>query len=182
MRKLFLHIKRLVTKFWYFILFSFAISPLFALLVILVMTVLSLLFFEDPIDEGLIRRSFTDDELRILMLTDVDEKVDADEYFALRARFDELTCQGKIGRYTTVVGVEVTKDSYICLNDVDDTKKGFEPINEIGTKYQVLSRIKGTPSVNWLTYYNRNLVFRYRYVSSGKEVEIVITPEEMKKL
>lgn len=50
MKRVFSHIKRLFRKFWFFLFFAFAISPIMGLGVLIIATVLSMALFIDPVD------------------------------------------------------------------------------------------------------------------------------------
>lgn len=63
MKRVFSHIKRLFRKFWFFLFFAFAISPIMGLGVLIIATVLSMVLFSDPIDAKAPADYFTEEKL-----------------------------------------------------------------------------------------------------------------------
>ena len=178
MKKLFLHIKRLFRKFWFVIFLFFAISLLHGLIALVVMTIISMLFFSDPVDVNDILENFTDEQLEIIFNEEMDESVCDDDYLTLLARYQSYFCPKKIDRGTTWTGSMVTDDAYIFSYEL----KGNEPISIGHQKERILSQINTNGvHVKRLIRSNRNLVFNYTYRKSGETFEIVLTPEDLKK-
>ena len=50
MKRVFLHFKRFIAKFWFFLLIVAPISPVFLIGLIIIMMVISMAFFKDPLD------------------------------------------------------------------------------------------------------------------------------------
>ena len=96
MRRVYLHIKRLFKKFWFIIFFFSAISLVFGLGLVIIMTVISLLFFNDPVDIDAILENFTERELEIILSEEMDENVSDNEYLELIAKYQSLLCPKKI--------------------------------------------------------------------------------------
>ena len=83
MKKLFLHIKRLFRKFWFVIFCVSAISIVFGVILLVVMTIISLLFFDNIVDVDAILENFTEEQLDIILSEEMDENVTDDDYLTL---------------------------------------------------------------------------------------------------
>ena len=95
MKKLFLHIKRLFRKFWFVIFLAFAISFVFGLGLLAVMTIISMVFFDNIVDVDSILENFTEEQLNIIFAEKVDENVTDDDYFTILARYQTIFVQRK---------------------------------------------------------------------------------------
>jgi len=177
MRKLFLHIKRVFRKFWYVICLISAISLVHGLFALVVMTIISLLFFDNIVDVDAILENFTDEQLEIILSEEMDENVTDDDYLTLLARYQSFFCPKKIDRITIWTSSEVTKDAYIFSYEL----KGKEAITREEQKKRIFAQIN-TNGVHAkrLVNSNRKLVFRYTYRQTGETIEIVFTPDELR--
>ena len=177
MKKLFLHIKRLFKKFWFVIFFFFAISLIHGLIALVVMTIISLLFFDNIVDVDAILENFTDKQLEIILSEEMDENVTDDDYLTLLARYQSFFCPKKIDRTTIWTSSEVTKEAYIFNYEL----KGNEPIATDEQKKRIFAQINTNGvHVMRLVNSNRQLVFRYTYRQTGETVEIVFTTDELR--
>ena len=76
MKRFFAHFMRIIRKFWFILLIIAPISPVFFLGVLIMMTTISMIFFNDPVDieaevEDLMS-NFTEEELEIIFADKVD--------------------------------------------------------------------------------------------------------------
>lgn len=177
MKKLFLHIKRLFRKFWFVIFFASAISMVFGVIVLVVMTIISMLFFDNIVDVDTILENFTEEQLEIIFSEKMDENVNDDDYLTLLARYQSFFCPKKIERGTIWISSMVTDDAYIFCYEL----KGNESISIDQQKKRIFAQIntKGV-HVKRLVNSNRNLVFRYIYCQTDETVDIVFTTDELR--
>lgn len=177
MKKLFLHIKRIFRKFWFLIFCICAISIVHGVIALVVMTIISLLFFDNIVDVDAILENFTDEQLEIILSEEMDVNVTDDEYLTLLARYQSFFCPKKIDRITIWTSSEVTKDAYIFSYEL----KGKEAITREEQKKRIFAQIN-TNGVHAkrLVNSNRKLVFRYTYRQTGETIEIVFTPDELR--
>lgn len=177
MKKLFLHIKRLFKKFWFVIFFFFALSLAHGLIALIVMTIISMLFFDNIVDVDAILENFTEEQLKIIFSEEMDENVTDDEYLTLLARYQSFFCPKKIDRKTIWTSSVVTNDAYIFSYELN----GNEPISMEEQKKRILAQINTNGvHVMRLVNSNRQLVFRYAYRQTGQTVEIVFTTDELR--
>ena len=113
MKRLVLHVKRLFRKFWFLIFFAWAISFVYGIALIIILTIISMLFFSDPVDVKGILENFTDEQLEIIFNEEDDENVSDDDYFTILARYQTFLCPKKLDKITTWVGSEVNDEAYI---------------------------------------------------------------------
>ena len=185
MKKFFAHFMRIIRKFWFFLLIIAPISPIFFLGVLIIMTVISMLCFSDPVDvesavEDLMNH-FTEDELEIIFAEKVDEKVSDEEYLALVARYQCYVCPKKLDSVTTWVGSEVNKQAYTYNYELNDRKiEGFDIEKQ---KESIRASInKKNVQTSRVINSGRNFIFRYIYKNSGEIVDVVFTNEELRNL
>lgn len=177
MKKLFLHIKRLFRKFWFVILLISAISLIHGLIALVVMTIISLLFFDNIVDVDAILENFTEEQLGIILSEEMDENVTDDDYLTLLARYQSFFCPKKIERTTIWTSSEVTDNAYIFNYEL----KGNEPIAIEEQKKRIFAQINTNGvHVKRLVNSNRSLVFRYTYRQTGDTVEIVFSTDELR--
>ena len=177
MKKLFLHIKRLFKKFWFVVFFFFAISLIHWLIALVLMTIISLLFFDNIVDVDAILENFTDKQLEIILSEEMDENVTDDDYLTLLARYQSFFCPKKIDRTTIWTSSEVTKEAYIFNYEL----KGNDPIATDEQKKKIFAQINTNGvHVKRLVNSNRQLVFRYTYRQTGETIEIVFTTDELR--
>lgn len=177
MKRLVLHVKRLFRKFWFIIFFCFAISMVFGVGILIIMTAISMLFFSDPIDIKGILKNFTDEELEIILSEKDNESVSDDDYFEILARYQTFLCPKKVDRITTWIGSEVTESSYIQKYDL---KNNPELSTEM-LKQNILASInKNSVAAKRAVRSNRSLNFEYTNRNTGESSTIVITADELK--
>jgi hypothetical protein len=178
MKKLFLHIKRLFRKFWFIIIFAFATSFLAGLGLLLIMTIISMLFYDNIVDVDDILENFTEAQLEIILSDKIDERVSDDDYLKLLARYQSYFCPKKADWLTIWTGAEVTDDAYIHYYEL---KRDME-ISKDALKEKILSQVnKAGVQAQRLIRSNKKLVFYYTYRKSGETFDITITPDELKK-
>lgn len=185
MKRVFLHFKRIIRKFWLLLLIIAPISPIFFLGVLIIMTVISMLCFSDPVDvesavEDLMSH-FTEDELEIIFAEKVDEKVSDQDYLSLIARYQSYVCPKKLDSVTTWVGSEVNKQAYTYNYELNDRKiEGFDIEKQ---KESIRASInKKNVQTSRVINSGRNFIFRYIYKNSGEIVDVVFTNEELRNL
>lgn len=175
MRKLFLHIKRLFREFWFIIIFFFAISLIHGLIALIIMTIISMLFFDNIVDVDAILENFTEEQLEIIFNEKMDESVCDDDYLTLLARYQSYFCPKKIDRETIWTGSMVTDDAYILSYELKD------PISIEQQKERINAQINTNGvHVRRLVNSNRNLIFRYAYRQTGETVDIVFNTDELR--
>ena len=178
MKRLFLHIKRIFKKFWFVIFFASAISLVIGLALVIILTAISLLFFNDPIDVNAILDNFTERELEIILSEKMDESIADDEYLELLARYQSYFCPKKLDSATEWTGSKVTKDSFIYEYEA---KKRIQGLNTEKLRKNILGQInKGSVQAQRIVRSNRNIIFRYTYQDNGETFDIVISTEELK--
>ena len=177
MKRLVLHVKRLFRKFWFVIFLSFAISWLSGFIVFGLMIVISMLFFNDPVDVKGILENFTEEQLEIIFAEEVDENVSDDDYFTILARYQTYLCPKKADRITTWICSEVTDTAYVQKYEL----KTNEQISKEVLKQNLLASInKNSVAAKRAVSSNRSLNFTYTYRNTGESFTIVITPDNLK--
>ena len=178
MKKVFLHSKKVIGKFWFLIAIAWAISFVFGIGLFLILLVLSMLFTGDPVDVKALMNEFTEEELETVLADNVDEKVSDDRYITLMARYQTHFCPRKLDRITTWLGSEVTTESYIRYYELKREIEGFSAerlkeciLRDLNSNRVLVIRLART---------NRNMVFRYTYKTTGETFDIVISNEELK--
>lgn len=185
MKRVFAHFMRIVRKFWFFLLIVAPISPIVFLGVIIIMTVISLLFFSDPVDvesavEDLMK-NFTEEELEIIFAEKVDENVSDDKYLDLVARYQCYVCPKKLDAITTWIGSESNKSSYVYNYELNDKKiDGFDV--DVQKQHILPSINKKNVQTSRVINSGRDIIFRYTYKNSGETKDVVFTNAELKKL
>ena len=178
MKRLVLHVKRIFRKFWFLIFFAWAISFVYGIALIIIMTIISMLFFSDPVDVKGILENFTDEQLEIIFNEDDDENVSDDDYFTILARYQTFLCPKKLDKITTWVGSEVKDEAYIQRYEL---KKMPEDLTIEELKHNILARIdKNSVSAKRAVRSNRNLNFEYTNRSTSEIYTIVITTDDLK--
>ena len=177
MKRLVLHVKRLFRKFWFIIFVVSAISLVFGLGLVVIMTILSMLFFSDPVDIKGILKSFTDEELEIILSDKDYENVSDDDYFTLLARYQTFLCPKKVDRITTWICSEVTDGAYIQKYEL---KNNPELSTEM-LKQNILASInKNSVAAKRAVRSNRSLNFEYTNRNTGESFTIVITTDDLR--
>lgn len=178
MKKLFLHIKRLFKKFWFIILPAFAVSLIIGLALLIVMTIISMFFFDNIVDTDAILENFTEKQLEIIFSEEVDENVSDDDYLTLLARYQSFFCPRKIDKGTIWTGSMVTNEAYIFSYEL----RGSEFISTEQQKKIIYAQIN-TNGVHAKRLVNsdRSLVFRYTYRQTGKTVDVVFSTNELRE-
>lgn len=178
MKRIYLHIKRLFKKFWFIIFFAFAISIVHGIALLVIMLILSMLFFSDPVDVNAILDNFTEEELDIILSETVDEKVSDDDYLNLLARYQTFFCPKKFDSVTVWTGSVVTKEAYIYDYEL---KREVDAFNKETLKERIMGQIDfNCVQVKRLLNSNRNMIFRYTYRNTGETFEITINSDELK--
>lgn len=178
MKRVFSHIKRLFRKFWFFLFFAFAISPIMGLGVLIIATVLSMVLFSDPIDAKAPADYFTEEELRKIQS---DEDVDDEEYLTLLAKYQSYECPVKVDQITTWTSSEVTKNSYICNYEINDRWHRYGEIDMNVLKSNILAQIdKKGINVQRIIATNRNMIYRYWNRQSETFEDVVLSIDELR--
>lgn len=178
MKKLFLHLKRLFRKFWFVIFLISAISLPFGLLLLAVMTIISMVFFDNIVDVDDILEHFTEEQLEIILSDEIDERASDDEYFKILARYQSYFCPKKADWITIWTGAEAKEDAYVHYYEL---KKDME-ISKDTLKEKILNQVnKSGVQTQRLIRSNKKLIFYYTYRKSGETFDITITPDELKK-
>ena len=178
MKRLFLHIKRIFKKFWFVIFFMSAMSLVFGLVLVIVMTAISLLFFDDPVDVDAILDNFSERELEIILSEEMDESVADEEYLELLSRYQSYFCPKKLDSITIWTSSIVTADHYIYEYEL---KKHIDSFSVEKLRKDILGRInKSSVHVQRIVRTNRNMIFRYTYRDNYETFDIVISTEELK--
>ena len=180
MKRVFFHIMRLFRKFWFFLFFAFAMSPIIGLGVLIIATALSMAFFSDPINAKDPADYFTEEELRKIQS---DEEVDDEEYLTLLAKYQSYECPVKVDQITTWTSSEVTKDSYICNYEINDRWHRCGEIDMNVVKKNILAQIdKKSENVQRIIATNRNMTYRYWNRQSETYEDIVLSIDELRSL
>ena len=178
MKRVFSHIKRLFRKFWFFLFFAFAISPIMGLGVLILATVLSMALFSDPIDAKDPADYFTEEELRKIQS---DEDVDDEEYLTLLAKYQSYECPVKVDQITTWTSSEVTKESFICNYEINDRWHRYGEIDMNVVKSNILAQIdKKGVNVQRIIATNRNMIYRYWNRQSETFEDVVLSIDELR--
>ena len=178
MKRVFSHIKRLFRKFWFFLFFAFAISPIMGLGVLIIATVLSMALFSDPVDAKDPADYFTEEELRKIQS---EEDVDDEEYLSLLAKYQSYECPVKVDQITTWTSSEVTKDSFICNYEINDRWHRYGEIDMNVVKSNILAQIdKKGINVQRIIATNRNMIYRYWNRQSETFEDIVLSIDELR--
>ena len=185
MERAFLHFKRVISKFWFVIIVFGVISPVVLFGLAILMTIVSMIFFDDPVDPEKavedILNNFTEEQLNIILSEKVDEDVCDDDYLTLLARYQSYICPKKLDEITVWEGSVLTDDSYIYLYTVNDRK--FECLDLNKQKDCIRIQInKDSVQTKRVVSSNRSMIFRYTYKYSGKIEEIIFSNEELKEL
>lgn len=178
MKRVISHIKRLFRKFWFFIFFAFAISPIMGLGVLIIATAFSMALFSDPIDAKDPADYFTEEELRKIQS---DEDVEDEEYLTLLAKYQSYECPVKVDQITTWTSSEVTKESFICNYEINDRWHRYGEIDMNVVKSNILAQIdKKGINVQRIIATNRNMIYRYWNRQSETFEDVILSIEELK--
>ena len=178
MKRVFYHIKRLFSKFWFFLFFVFAISPIMGLGILIIATALSMALFSDPVDAKDPADYFTEEELRKIQS---DEEVDDEEYLILLAKYQSYECPIKVDQITTWTSSEVTKDSFICNYEINDRWHRYGEIDMNVVKSDILAQIdKKGEKVQRIIATNRNMIYRYWNRHSETYEDVVLSIDELR--
>ena len=178
MKRLFLHIKRIFKKFWFLIFIMSVISLALGLALVIVMTVISMLFFSDPVDVDAILDNFTERELEIIQSEEMDESVADNDYLELLARYQSYFCPKKLDSLTIWTDSRVTNDSYVYEYEL---KKRIEGFSVEKLRMDILERIdKNSVLARRIVRTNRDMIFRYTYCDNYESFDIVVSTEELK--
>ena len=185
MKRVFLHFKRIIRKFWFFLLIVSPISPIFMIGLLIIMTLISVMFFSDPVDvqsavEDLMSH-FTEDELEIIFAEKLDDKVSDEEFLTLAAKYQCYVCPKKLDKFTTWVGSENYKDSYAFLYEVNDKNMEFHDIDK---QKELIKKSINKNHIQTLRLIRsgKDVIFRYTYRNAGTVEDVVFTHEELENL
>ena len=178
MRKIFLHLCRLYAKFWFLLIIPAIASPFWGIGISMIALIISLVVFDDPVEEKDPSDYFTEEEIRKIQL---EEEVDDDEYLALMAKYLTFSCPKKIDSITTWTGCEVNNSSFIYNYDVNDRWNFYGEIDEEKLKNKIMTQIdKESFHIRSIVATKRNIICRYRHRQIGKVYDIILTTEELR--
>ena len=209
MKRVILHAKRIIRKFWIFLLLVFAGSPFIGIPVFFLMLLISLLFFRDPfdIDEKVLSENFTKDEmlteeqraakeealeeagfvidslkgyeLQLPVVYDPESILD-DDYLELYARMQNFICPQRVDRATVLTRVRLTNDAYIYEYDLNEQDCRVKENFEVKLKEEILYSIdKKDVRTMRMIRSKRKFIYRYWNTSSEGYRDIIVTPEEL---
>ena len=138
MKKLVSHLMRIISKFWFVILIVGSISAFIGLGLLIVMTIVSMVFFDNRVDEKNPEDYFTEEEMRLIQN---DEAVDDESYLNLLAKYQTYECPQKVDDITTWTSSELTKDSFICHYEINDKWRMYGEIDMDVVKNNILASI-----------------------------------------
>jgi len=178
MKKVFYHITRVFSKCWFIILLACTISPIVALGVLILFTIISMVFSSEPVEEKNIDDYFTDEDMKKM---DKAEELDDDEYLTLVAKFQTYQCPKKVDQITTWTSSELTKDAYVYNYEIFDKWHKYGELNLMDLKNRILAGIdKQNVNIQRIIASNRNLVFRYRNYQKNTIDDVVLTTNELR--
>lgn len=185
MKRAFLHFKRVISKLWFILVLFGVISPIVLFGMAILMTIVSMMFFDDPVDPESavedILNNFTEEQLNIIFSEKVDEDVCDDDYLTLLARYQSYVCPKKLDYITVWDGSELTNDSYVYLYTVNDKK--FDYLDLSKQKDCIRTQInKNSVQTKRVISSGRNMVFRYTYKNSAQVEDVVFSNKELKEL
>lgn len=178
MKNLKLHIVRVFVKLWYLLIALFIISPIWCTIVFMVALIISMVFFNNFIEDKTPEDYFTEDEWRKIH---TGESVDIEEYLILLAKYQTYECPVKVDKITTWTSSEVTNDSFICNYEINDRWRRYGEIDMNVVKSNILAQIdKKGINVQRIVATNRNMIFRYRNYRIGTVEDVILSNEELK--
>ena len=178
MKKIFLHFCRLYAKFWFLLIIPSIASPFLGIGISIIALIISLIFFDDPVEEKDPSDYFTEDELRRL---ETEDDIDDEEYLTLLAKYMSYKCPNKIDAITTWIGSEVTKDSFINNYEVNDKWHIYGKVDINVLKSNALGRIdKESEMVQRIIATNRKMIFRYRNCQTDKIDDVILSTDELR--
>ena len=180
MRNLLFHIVRVLRKFGLLMFLAFVISPINGVVVLVIATVISMVFFKETVEEKNPEDYFTDEELRKI---ESGEEMYDEEYLTLLAKYESYKCPVKVDEITTWTGSEVTNDSYIYNYEINDKKHKYGEIDMDVLKSNILARIdKNGNNAKRIIATNRNMIYRYWDGQTGSCQDVVVSTDELKNL
>lgn len=178
MRWLVSHLMRVISKYWFIILIAGSISAFIGLGLLIVMTIVSMVFFDNHVDEKKSEDYFTEEEMRLIQN---DEAVDDESYLNLLAKYQTYECPKKVDEITTWTSSELTKDSFICHYEINDKWRKYGEIDMDIVKNNILGSIdKQGYKVQRIVATNRNIIFRYWNRQTETLQDVVLSTEELK--
>lgn len=176
MKKIISHFKRTVIKFGALIILATCISIVYGILLWVLLSIISLLFF--PISEKRLEDYFSDEEMKKI---ENDEELDNEEFLSFAARFQSYRCPVKIDQHTTWVGSEVTSDSYICHYEFKISDYAYSTINWEATKENSLNNIPNDDQrLEVMVETNRKLIYQYTNIKTGEVKNLVWDVETLR--
>lgn len=184
MRKIILHAKRLFRILKYILIFLIIVAPIYYILwfflIFIFLTLFSVLFFSDPIDEKKVLKHFSENDLLIIASDSIDENVSDSEYLSLMVKYVNVICPRRIDRHTTWTGARVTSNAFTSLYE---SKKKSEDIDFDKYKKKIIRALdKDEVKIQRIIRSNRDLVFSYTCPDLPRSVEVVISNDELKAL
>lgn len=178
MKKVVIHLVRVISKFWFILMIAGAISIVIGVGLLIVMTVISLIFFDNIVEEKNPEDYFTKEELNLIQS---DEAADDEAYLSLLAKYQTFECPVKVDEITTWTSSQLTKDSFICHYEINDRWRRYGQINMDVVKNNIMNSLdKEGYKVKRIAATNRNLIFRYRNHQTGTIDDVVVSNEELK--
>lgn len=178
MKKIFLHFCRLYAKFWFLLIIPSIASPFLGIGISIIALIISLVFFDDPVEEKDPLDYFTEDELRRM---ETEDDVDDEEYLTLLAKYMSYKCPKKIDSITTWKSSEVTKESFIYNYEVNDKWHIYGEADPDILKSNIIAGIdKASDVVQRVIATNKNMIFRYRNLQTDKVDDVILSTDELR--
>lgn len=177
MKRVFSHIIRLCRKVGFILFFTFAISPILGLGVLVIALAISMALFDDPKVEKDPEDYFTEDELQKLLS---EEDLEDEEYLNLLAKYQTYECPIKVDEITTWTSSEVTKESFICHYEINDKKHQYGELDMNLLKNNILNELdKDGYKIQRIVATNRNMIFRYWNCQTETLEDVILSKEEL---
>ena len=177
MKRVLSHIKRLFRKFWFLLLLVFGASPFLWILIIVVATVISMLFFSDPVEPKNPDDFFSKEDLKHL---ESGERLEHEEFLQLLAKYQSYLCPVRVDKITTWTSSEVTKDAYICHYEINDRWHRYREIDMEIVKDNLLAQLdKSSYKVECVIATNRKVIFRYYNCNTETIDDVILSKEEL---
>ena len=181
MRKVYLHFLRLFRAMGcLFLLLFIATGPWGALVIfpicLIISLIISLLFFNDPIDFQKIREQFTEEELKILDADKIEKDVSDDLYLSLFVKMMNLRANSSLDENKQKIIIELNDNSIVFSYRFFDeaTKARFDK-----KRTEFATMIKNDLAKQFVPYHrlkksHRNLIVRYYDLNSDNYTETIV--------
>lgn len=176
MKKIISHAKRMVRKGGWLLLLLIAISPLIGVPVFIGAMLISLILFEDPVDEdevldSIINQHFTRHEVEVLKSGNKNCTVSDEEYLNLVGRYYSLITPIKYSDDLTWQNVELTPEALILKYDVTVPRMNLTDIDWEDVRKKLVNSMQSNNSIaQCLRRTGRSLIIRY-YVDNVLQYE-----------